>query len=384
MRYNNIGANLSFKSADLDSNRLYYNFNLSYDYFTHKKNIFRHRVLTDGLMAKQVGSFYVGAGVNYELYMPSDSISADNEFIFAISPFLKKSTSQWNFKLGLELLRDRTGTFRAYPDINFGFTIVPSFINFFASLDGYLERNDPTKIIGVNPYLYNRYYYNPISNSTTYASALFALPDTDHELVITAGLKGSNGIGGKYLISASYSMIKNMLHYISVVRYNSGGLINPLPPEFGNYFMPSFYVGNILNVHGEISGKITNRVSFTGNANFYDYNIDDKPWNKPTFDAKFGLNYNLRDKILAGAELTTIGKRTNAIFTHLNYGGMFFGFDEIKEPVHFNLNLRAEYRYTKILSFWTKLNNVSFNDYYEWAFYPTYRFMFMAGFTYSL
>ena len=33
---------------------------------------------------------------------------------------------------------------------------------------------------------------------------------------------------------------------------------------------------------------------------------------------------------------------------------------EIEMPAHFNLNLSAEYRYSKILSLWAKFNNISF------------------------
>lgn len=55
-----------------------------------------------------------------------------------------------------------------------------------------------------------------------------------------------------------------------------------------------------------------------------------------------------------------------------------------RSPVHVNANLSAEYRYTKILSFWLKINNIAFNRNYDWAFYPTQRFMMMAGLTYSL
>jgi outer membrane receptor protein involved in Fe transport len=53
-------------------------------------------------------------------------------------------------------------------------------------------------------------------------------------------------------------------------------------------------------------------------------------------------------------------------------------------PAHFNLNLSAEYRYSKILSFWGKLNNISSKRYYEWVYYPSQGFLFMLGFTYSL
>ena len=376
MRYNDIGAKISFSSADLDSNRLYYDFNLAYDYFAYKKNIFRHRVLVDGLMAKKVNSFYVGAGINYESYMPSDSIMVDNENIFSINPFIKKSTSQWNFKLGIEILNDRKSDFLIYPDINFGFTIEPSYINFFANLGGYLERNDPLKIIGINPHLSDMQFFG----SDSIASVLFKLPDTDHEIVVTAGFKGNNGIGGRYLISASYSIINNMLFYSNVVSNDT-----IIPRAVGNYFMPILDVGNIFNVHGEINGKISDKLSFSGNVNLYNYyGFEDKPWNKPSWDAKVGLDYNLRDKILAGVELTTIGKRTNVINADYRSKSAGYVLREIEMPSHYNINLKAEYRYSKILSFWVKANNISFKDYYEWAFYPSHRFLFMAGFSYSL
>jgi hypothetical protein len=368
MKYNDIGAKVSLSSANPDTNQFYYDFNLAYDYFIHKENQFRNRVLADALMAKSIKSIYVGAGINYELYMPSDSISFDNEYIFAVSPFLKRSTPNWNFKLGMEFLRNRTGDLRIYPNINFGFTIVPAYVHFFANLEGYLERNDPLKIIGVNPYLYNTHSYN-----------LFRLPDTDHELVATVGLKGNSGIGGKYFILASYSTINNMLFYSNVVSPDT-----VIPRAMGNYFMPVVDAGNIFNIHGEISGKISKQLSFTGIANFYNYDFYNKPWNKPVWDAKLGLDYNLRDKILAGAELTAIDKRTNVVNADYHSKSAGYTLQEIEMPSHINLNLKAEYRYMKNLSFWVKLNNISFNDYYEWAFYPSHRFMFMAGFKYSL
>ena len=373
-RYNDIGSKISFFSTDLDSNRLYYNFNLSYDYFFYKENAFRHRVLADGLMAISVNSFYVGSGINYELYMPSDTILFGNEYIFALSPFLKKSSSQWNFKLGLEFLRDRIGDFHVYPNLNFGFTVVPSYINFFAALEGYLERNDPLKIAGVNPYLSDTHLFGADS-----IASLFRLPDTDHELVVTAGLKGSNGIGGRYLISASYSVINNMLFYSNVVSPSA-----VIPRAMGNYFMPVVGVGNIFNVHGEISSKISDKFSFNGIANIYNYDFENKPWNKPAWDAKVGLDYNLRDKILAGISLTSIGKRTNVVNADYLSKSSGYILQEVEMPSHFNLNLKAEYRYSKILSVWLRCNNISFKDYYEWAFYPSHRFLIMAGFTYSL
>jgi opacity protein-like surface antigen len=104
--------------------------------------------------------------------------------------------------------------------------------------------------------------------------------------------------------------------------------------------------------------------------------------NKPSWEALLGVKYNLRDKIIAGAEFTGIGKRDISVMDLNPFNSP--ATDYINMPAHFNLNLSAEYRYSKILSFWTKVNNIAYNRNYEWAYYPSQRFLVMLGFTYSL
>ena len=140
----------------------------------------------------------------------------------------------------------------------------------------------------------------------------------------------------------------------------------------------------------EMGGKINDKFSFNTVANINRYSLSKykSAWNKPDWDVKFGLKYNLRDKIIAGTEITLEGKRKLVV----NGGSLLlipsqvlpYSPSTFEMPTHFNLNLSAEYRYSKILSFWTKLNNISNNRYYEWAYYPSQRFLFMLGFTYSL
>ena len=374
MKYDNIGAKASFASATLDSADLAYDVDVSYDYFHLLENMSQQKIALKGIFAKSIKGFYVGSGISYELYIPSDSLSPDNQSIFSISPFVKKSNGQWNFKLGFEALKDRLDNFHFYPDVDFGFNVIPSYLSFFARVNGYLERNDPLKIVSENPYL---------ASSKLFASGpdaiLFGILDTDHELVISTGLKGNTGIGGNYLVSASYSMIDKMLFFTNVVSPDTATF-----RAMGNYFEPIFDVGSLLNIHGEMTGKISDELSLSGAANFYNYDFGTTPWNKPSWDAKAGLDYNLRDKIIAGVELTAMGKRTNVI--NGDYLSRNAGYiqKEIEMPSHFNLNLTAEYRYSKILSFWTRFNNIAFNDYSEWAYYPSHRFLFMLGFTYNL
>jgi hypothetical protein len=366
--YQDAGARVSFGSLTLDSAAFSYNFGLSYDLFFTSGNRYQHNVGLTGTMATMYKGFYAGADLEFQYYKPSTIIYSEGKYIASISPFLKKSTQQWSFKAGVQLLLDRNMTsapvFHIYPDARFSFAIVPSYVSFFAGLNGRLERNDPKHIIDINPYLVS--------------DTIFKLINTSNALAVSAGLKGNTGIGGNYLLSASYSIVNDMLFYTSAVFP-----LNVPTALMGNIFIPLNDDGEIFTLHGEISGLINDKISYSGKANLYKYTLShyDTPWNMPLWDIKAGVVYNLKDKIIGNADLTIIGKRSLAATSS---GTFEPNIPLADSPAHVNLNIGAEYRYTKILSFWVKLNNISYNRYYEWAWYPSQRFLFMAGFTYSL
>ncbi|MBG0859698.1 MAG: hypothetical protein IQL11_09360 [Bacteroidales bacterium] len=318
-------------------------------------------------MSKTYRNLYVGSGLNYEYSRIPDTIP---KYILSLSPFIKKNTPQWNFKVGLHLLFDynmtTTPKTHLYPDLEFGFNIVPSYISFFTALNGRLEVNEPKKVITENPFL--------VTDGT-----LFTLPNTSHPLNVTAGFRGNTGIDGNYLIYASYSFIKDMLFFSNITFPDS-----LFTPEFGNHFIPVTDNTELLTIHGEMNGMINKQISYNVRANWYKYTLAeiDHPWNKPAWDGLLAVKYNLRDKIIAGLEVTGIGKRKLLATTYdFLLPATTSVFDE---PIHFNLNFIAEYRYTKILSFWLRFDNIAWNRYFEWAYYPSKMFYCMIGFTYSL
>jgi hypothetical protein len=369
LNYFNSGATIGLVSSELDSLSLAYDFDLSYNFFYNTNTLYQHGVGLTGLIAKSYKGFYVGSGINFDYYSFSDSAYADPRYIAAFSPFLKKKTSEWSVKLGFQALLDNceTGTakFHFYPDLNFSFNIVPSYVGFFADLSGKLEKNDPLNIIGVNPFIFP-------------GKTLFNNPNTDYALIVKGGVTGSTGIEGNYQLSASYSIVNDMLIYTNQILMDGTDTL-----AIGNYFKPVPADGEILKIHGEMSGKIASLLSFNVAGNYFKYTPAGFDLNSPAWDATFGIKYNLIDKILAGLSVNAAGERKIRIITENTFPhGDTFKTDVL--PANLNFNLSAEYRYTKILSFWMKFNNISFNRYYEWAFYPSQRFMFMAGFKYSL
>lgn len=371
LSYLDAGARLSFASLNLDSADLSYDLGVSYDYFRNAGEGNMNHVGFKGKMSALYEGFYLGSGLDIDHYTLSKSLGLDPRYILTLSPFVRKSTDHWNFHLGagLSLEKNLASKVKAYfhPDLEFGFSVVPQYIRFFAGLGGKLENNEPLNIIRENPFLVPD-------------GSIYRIPNTNHALIISAGLKGNSGIGGNYVLSASYSIINKMILYSNIVYPDTAGLV-----QRGNYFMINPDDAEVLNFHGELSGKFSGRMSFSASANYYKYTLsaNEYAWNKPDWDGKFGLFYNLRDKIIAGAEVTALGSR-KLMVSQSPTGWMTLSPRVIEQPVHVNFGLSAEYRYTRILSFWVKVDNVSWNRYYEWAFYPSQMFNFMAGFSYSL
>lgn len=371
LNYNDAGAALSFSSLNLDSAEFSYDFGISYDYFHNTKDRTMNHVGFSGEMAKLFKGFYAGSDLKFDHYGLSDSLKLKPKYIFSVNPFVRKSTEQWNFNLGFQLAVERNITSAAkvhlYPDVQFGFSIVPEYMRFFAELGGKLENNDPLNVIDENPYLVPD-------------GSLFKVPNTDYSIIFSAGLKGNNGLGGNYVTSVSYSVINDMLLFANIVYPDTLSRI-----ERGNHFIVVPDEAEVFNIHGELSGMITNRLSFNVAGNYFKYTLSSNKfaWNKPDWDGTLGFNYNLRNKIIAGAELTALGSRK------LMSSQSLTGWNTLEpllidKPAHVNLGLSAEYRYTRILSFWVKVNNISGNRFYEWAYYPSQMFNFMVGFSYSL
>ncbi len=368
--YYDVGAVASFSSLDLDSTDVSYNFGLGYDFFHNTRERTMNHVGFTGSMSSLYQGFYVGSGLNIDHYRLSESLNLEPKYILTLSPFIRKSTEQWNFKVGIKLSvaknLEKSAKVYFHPDLEFGFGIVPEYMRFFAGLSGKLENNEPMNIFSQNPYL--------VSDS------LFRVPNTNHSLIITAGLKGNNGLGGNYLVSASYSLINDLILYSNIEYPDTASMI-----ERGNHFIITPDDAEVLNFHGEFSGIITSRLSFKTSANYYKYTLSANKyaWNKPDWDGKLGFYYNLRNKIIAGTDITALGSR-KLMISQSPTGWMTLTPSIIEKPVHLNLGFSAEYRYTKILSFWFKINNISWDRYYEWAYYPSQMFNFMLGFSYSL
>jgi len=392
LKFIDVGATVALTSLRSDSGRLIYDGRFGYNLFRQSPDLGQQSVSIAFEAGKRIkafkslgfgkgansSDFYATIGTFYDLTFLNAAIEDKARHLVTISPSIGKKSSEWSFNLGFSAVTESRvfeensiaeykTRFHLYPDVNLEIAIVPRFLNFNIAFDGRLENNSAPNAVHINPFMVTD-------------GSLFTLPNTNHQIVARAGVSGSVIPSTTYRAGASYTVFEDMLFFSNYV------LVGMTSPEgYGNFFVSDPSAGNLANVFAEMTTTFTKKMSGSFRANYYNYSLEslDFPYNKPSWDATVWFKYNLRDKIVAGASLYSIGKRDAFVFNDNGMGPAVEG-DTFTLPANLSLNLSAEYRYTKIMSFWIKLNNISTSRYYEWAYYPSQRFQAMIGFSYSL
>jgi hypothetical protein len=371
--YFHAEGGLSLHSMHADSFHFNYNADIDYYYFSHQFDEAeqgarlnftfdkRLRVLD---IAGEVGAAFYGHNQDWDQTL-------GNHTMVWLNPHIAKTSNDWRFTAGfntyLSFASDTSASdiqpFHFYPRASFEFKAVQEIIVPYFGVDGFLESNNYRKTVEENPYVVPTLSIKP----------------TSHKLIGYLGVKGR--ISGKfaYNIKGSYSIIDNQYFFV-----------NDSSQVLQNQFSVVYSDITLLNLHAEFTFRPSDSWKIFLKGNYYNYKLstmktadgvsrnlrdDDHPWNKPAFDASLQARYNMSDKIVVNMGLYTIGKR------------YYEDFDPTMEetlPFTFDANLGVEYHYSKLLSFWARVNNLAAQRYHLYHQYPAYRFRLMLGFTYAL
>lgn len=347
---------LGLHSMHADSFHFNYDASLEYYYFAHRFDEAEHgaelsfdfdKKLRVVDIAGELGTTYLG-------HFPEWDTLVGNKTNFWFNPSVAKGSSQWRFVAGFNFYGEVTdGLFTPhfYPRALFQFHMVKEIIIPYFGVDGYLDNNSNRAIVKENPYVV----------------PTLAVRPTNNKLIGYFGLKGNFSRAVAYNLKASYSIIDDAYFYVNDIS-------NPLM----NQFVVVYDDVTLGTLHGELAVRPSDDWKIILQGNYYSYMTmvnEDRPWNKPEFDISLQLRYNMGDKIILDAGIFTIGSRY-----YQNYDLAV----EDTLPLTFDLNLGLEYRYSKLLSFWARFNNMAAQSYYLYNQYPSYRFQAMIGFSYAL
>ncbi|MBS1646068.1 MAG: hypothetical protein JST67_01870 [Bacteroidetes bacterium] len=352
--------NDTLKKINHDIHLNYYNYGDHYN--TYENNVF-----ADALLNTRINKESFNVLVSADYYNVMSTHDTVNNFIAKLNPYFAAGGKKWKGDIGITGTVDyfdnpQQGTkFYFYPRLNIYYDIYQNIIIPYAGLDGGLTKNSYRSLSQTNPFVLSDLPYK----------------NTDNKYNVYGGLRGALSSNTSYDAKVLYGRYNNMAYFLADYNASSENL-------FANRYKVVYMNTNFLNVSAQIKYQLKEKISFIAKGNYYHYSITDttnnKPWHKPSFDITFSAHYNLKSKLLFRADIFVIGKQwarqevTNGAVTAIQ---------DVQLKGITDINLGVEYRYTKMLSFFANFNNIGSFRYYRWDKYPTQRFNFMIGLTFT-
>ncbi len=355
-RYLNPGLDFTWESTHADSNHLNYQVYVGYDYLQDLYENAEHTINFKTYLERyRRGALF---GLTTEAFTYSGVIDDTTRFrtFVEAKPIFSKASKEWRFILGFNTTAEffnEDFKIRFYPRAHLQFTIIEDVLIPYLGVNGKLQANNYLHLYRENPYIIPGTVAEP----------------SNHKIIGYGGLKGKFSTKGSFHFKATYSMINDAVFFV-----------NDTSTYLANQFIAVTDNVDEINLFGEINYDYSEKIRIDLKANIYRYNTFylDEPWHKQNFDATISVHYNLRNKIMAHADIFFIGKR----FALDN--SPEFDRETITLDPFVDANLGLEYRYTKNLSFFLNFSNLSATRYNIWYQYPAQRLMVLGGFTYSL
>jgi hypothetical protein len=352
--YVRAGGEVRFESLQNDIHDFTYKTVASYSFLQDKFSNYQHEINVKAEFRKFIKGQDFGLDAGWQQFINSPSVDSSGLGIITLRPSISKHTDEYNYLIGAVLAGevDNTGlNLHIYPSARLQINVVDGILMPYIGVDGKLQENSFSTLAEENPYI------RPGMN----------IKSTSYKFIFYGGLTGSITTKLSYDINASYSLADDMYFFI-----------NDTAASLGNQFITETDDGEVMHLYGELSYRPSEKLWFFLKQDLYRYNLLtlEHPWHKPLYDLTFSVRYNLRDKILADVDIYYVGDMYARNYDPAAAPYLLDG--------TLDMNLGLEYRYTKALSVFLRLNHLLGSEELLYYQYPTMRFNLMAGFSYSL
>lgn len=352
-QFNTVTGNAGLLSNYLDSSHLNYNSSIKYQYFEDNFKNYQNLINVITELNKFYKSEVIGGTINVTWLNKNSSLDTINNALVKINPWILLSGDKWRIKLGASMDVDAyydSVFYHFYPAMLLQYNVIENFLVPFIGIDGKIQQNNFVINYKENPYLKQG----------------LLIKNSNNKINLNAGLKGNFSKKVSFVVKGNYGIFENMFFFVN----DTIGA--------GNYFDVVYDKEvQILQFYGEVAYKNAEKLNIFLKGNYYKYTLTDlaKPWHKPGWDVTFTARYNLRNKIVINTDVFALGDRY--AFNYKSPDNPY----NLKKIIDANLGL--EYRYSKILSVFLNLNNITASKKYYWNFYPSQGFNAVGGLTYS-
>lgn len=358
-RYQLFEPKIQLISHYTDSTHINHNIQLSY---YNLQNLYRES--ENNVKLNALGSLFVNKeklNINFltDFYNHKQANDTVNDLIMSLNPSFEANGKKWHADIGLTGTLDNfrnVTRFYFYPQLNLHYDIYESLVIPYAGVNGGLIKNSMRSLTRENAFVDTTISYTNTSNKYN----------------LFGGLRGNLSSSTSYDAKVSYTQYDD-LHFF-VMDYSG-------PNQIYNQFNVVYDNASVLTVSGQLRYQMKEKLNISAKGSYYVYKTKTltRAYHKPDFDLSASAIYNLQSKIILRADLFFMGKQW--ALTQEEEAG-----STVLKPIQINgwadLNLEAEYRYSKMLSFFARINNIANQRYYRWERYPSQRFNFMLGLTF--
>ncbi len=363
-RFHTAGFSAALRSNYWGNSRLNHAFGLQYQMINDLFPTTEHGIKLTGSLDKGVEWFdfspsqLIGLKFSGEYYhvIPGEdtTIGTTMSGLIRVNPFISTRVKEMDLKAGFTVAyeSDNNGKLRVFPDILLKISLKEQQFLITGGLDGGIKHWSLRDLASENPFLmFNPFMLNQITPIRAFGGI-------------------NTAIGPRVNLNAMVSSesVKNMPMFTADTTM-----------LFNNRFNVVYDDGTILTVKAEMGVKIAEKLMVTGLVKYQDYNMitTGYAWHKPALTTGLDVRYNLEDKIIAYASLQYLSGIRVQEFEN--------GVEQTKTLKEIlDISIGGEYRYSKLLSGFIRLNNLSASKYYRWQYYPAQRFNAMLGITYAL
>lgn len=361
--YDNVGGKIYIQDNTTSEEALKYygdfryNFNAT-NWHARENNFELRGELTSpiNLSSDYIQKLKVGGKLFLGDYMliEAENIPRTNYFQLRAEPTVDFSYSILDFHAALRfnIYQEDEAKLLFSPVVNVNVNVVDKILSVYTGITGDVERVTLESIIKENPFL------NPRVSSQ--------LGFTRDRFSYYLGLNAALIKGLDFSFRASTHSLANY-YYFDSYRYKYGVSATIAYNDFALKTADVFLLKLNALLNYRLGDKLT--ASLDATYNYYNKAI----FYKPAFEAELSVRYSIADKFIIKTQL--VG------YTNMK------ALDAFAEPTilkgSFDWSAGLEYKYSKRWSFFVDFNNIIAQRYFTWYDYPTYRFNFMLGATFS-
>jgi hypothetical protein len=347
---------------------LNYSVDASYYFLEDAYQTKEHNIRVDGKLDRFFNQEQAFLNILFDHNNYGSSEDTLSNTIIGLNPQIVFRGSKWRISVGLKAMSEFEdgGEFRFYPNADLKYSIADDLLTPFIGITGGLERQN----------------FNSIRNDNPFINPTFRLANENTRYKFYGGVRGVYNSTWAFSLMAERSQVANHALYV-----NAPDTLGA-PSELyyaDSRFNVIYDTLDITYISGEISYNEIDRLKIVARGDFWSFDTKNQPeaWHLPTYRGTLTAHYDISDKIVLTADIFYISKQFARTFDPNDGDRVATGIYSKELEGTIDINLGAEYRLNKKLSGFVQLNNLAAIEYQRFNNYPTQRFNFLAGISYS-